>query len=240
MLQRLLSTLWHLLPLPCCLCGLKSDTDYNLCLDCQASLPWQQHVCQQCAVALPETAGISCGPCLQRPPMHTQLLAAFFYQGAIESLIYHFNFGQGLDTGLVLAKCLYQYLLTKPRQRWPDCLIPVPLHVKRLRKRGYNQAAELGKHLACWLSIPIPLHSCQRVHHTPSQTRTAPRDRRRNMHGAFKVSPQFKAKHVAIIDDVYTSGSTTRELCRMLKRAGVETIEIWVVARAGLGSRSGS
>jgi ComF family protein len=178
-----------------------------------------------------------CGQCLRRPPPHAQLLAALEYQAPLESLMYQFKFGQRLDIGLVLAKCFYHYLLQQQRQHWPDYLIPVPLHPKRLRERGYNQAALLCTHLSRWLSIPKDLHSCRRIRHTQAQTLIAPKARRRNMQGAFSVSSRFRASHVAIIDDVYTSGSTTRELTHVLKRAGVETIEIWVIARAGLGKR---
>lgn len=237
--QEITSSLWRLLPLPCCLCGLRSHTDYNLCRYCQDSLPWQGVVCQTCALPLTisTTSSVHCGVCQQRPPLHSQLLAAFEYRQPLESLIYQFKFAQSLNIGLVLAKCFYQYLLQEQPLMLPDCLIPVPLHPKRIRERGYNQAALLCKHLSRWLSIPSDLYSCRRIRYTQAQTLVAPKARRRNIQGAFRLSPRFHARHVAIIDDVYTSGSTTRELTHMLKLAGVDRVDIWVIARAGLGRR---
>lgn len=235
MWQAFISRCWQRIALPCCLCRFASHSGYNLCRDCQDNMPWQRHVCQTCALPLASAETLICGKCIQNPPSHTRLLAAFNYQQPVESLIYQFKFGQGLDIGLVLAQCFYQYLLQHPQQSRPEYLIPVPLHPKRLRERGYNQAAELCKLLSRWLSIPKDLHSCRRIRHTQAQTLISAKARRRNMRNAFSVSPRFRANHVAIIDDVYTSGSTTRELSRALKLAGVATIEIWVIARAGLG-----
>lgn len=233
--QHFLDIGWSLLAPPCCLCGLSSNRNYNLCQYCETTLPWQTEVCHTCA--LPLTTEASCGQCMQHPPLHQRLLAAFSYEPPIESLIYQFKFGHRLDLGLVLAKCFHQYLLQLSNMVWPDYLIPVPLHPKRLRERGFNQAAEISKHLSKWLNIPKKLSGCQRIRYTQAQTLIAPKARYANVKGAFKASHLFEGKHVAIIDDVYTSGQTTKALTKALIDSGVKGVQIWVIARAGQGKK---
>lgn len=226
---------WHrLFPLPCCLCHLNSNNRYNLCAYCAESLPWQQQTCRTCALTLtPQASSSLCGACLKRPPPIDYLHAAFNYEPPLLQLIYQFKFGRSLDIGLVLTRALYHALQKKRLDTLPDCLIPMPLHKKRLRERGYNQAVEIAKPLGRWLHIPVKLHACRRIKATAPQTLIATKDRKANLKGAFAVVQKLPP-HVAIIDDVYTSGSTALELARTLRRAGVLHVDIWVLARAGL------
>jgi ComF family protein len=115
---------------------------------------------------------------------------------------------------------------------YPEALIPVPLHPNRLRERGFNQALELARPIASQLNIPLAADLCRRVRATPNQTQLAANKRRSNVRRAFEIKTQKLPGHVAIIDDVITTGSTVEELAYRLNRAGVKQVEVWSLARA--------
>jgi ComF family protein len=115
----------------------------------------------------------------------------------------------------------------------PDLILPVPLHRGRLRQRGYNQALELAKPLARAFGIPLQNALLQRQRATPAQTELDAVTRRRNMHGAFALRAGTQLPvHVAILDDVMTTGATLAECARVMKRAGVQRVDVWALARA--------
>jgi ComF family protein len=113
----------------------------------------------------------------------------------------------------------------------PQALVPVPLHVSRLRQRGFNQSIELFLPVARAMGIPLLREVVIRHRATSSQVGLSRSQRRRNLRGAFVVRESLP-EHVAIVDDVVTTGTTVNELARVLRRAGVERIDVWSVARA--------
>jgi len=116
-------------------------------------------------------------------------------------------------------------------QSFPECIIPVPLHAQRLRERGFNQALELARATAKQLLVPVEWQSCRRIRATPAQSQLLAAQRAANLKNAFQIIKPFRHKHVAIIDDVVTTGHTVTELSKALQRAGVERIDVWCVAR---------
>jgi predicted amidophosphoribosyltransferase len=116
--------------------------------------------------------------------------------------------------------------------------VPVPLHSARLRERGFNQASALARYAGRMLEVPFAESLVRRVRDSPSQTALDLGARRANVRGVFAVAgPRARARlvaagHVAIVDDVLTTGSTSEELRAMLLAAGVRTAEVWAVARA--------
>jgi len=133
--------------------------------------------------------------------------------------------------GTLMAEHLATTLAAEP-QAAPQLLVPVPLHRSRLRERGFNQALELARPIAHRLRIPIDLHSCRRTRATPAQALVAAKARRRNVMGAFRVTQNIPAHHVALVDDVMTTGHTAAALASALRRAGIETVSVWACARA--------
>jgi len=115
---------------------------------------------------------------------------------------------------------------------WPQALVPVPLHYRRLLHRGYNQSIELARVLSQRFDLPLLRHTSQRIHPTISQTRLDNRQRRQNVHQAFEVTSHQLFDHVAIVDDVMTSGQTIYELGNVLLTSGVRRVDAWVLARA--------
>lgn len=114
----------------------------------------------------------------------------------------------------------------------PDLIIPAPLHRKRLRQRGFNQAIDLAKSVAKQLDINIDRKLCKRIKHTSAQITLHAKQRQRNVRNTFHIKP-LNVDYVAIIDDVMTTTSTVNELCKCLRRQGVKKIDVWVVARPG-------
>ena len=112
-------------------------------------------------------------------------------------------------------------------------MITVPLHRSRLRQRGYNQALELAKPLARVMGVPLRHDVLQRSRRTEAQTELDAVGRRRNVRGAFALRPGLAPPaHVAILDDVMTTGATLAECTRLLKRMGVPRVDVWALARA--------
>jgi ComF family protein len=114
-----------------------------------------------------------------------------------------------------------------------DYLVPVPLHRKRLKQRGFNQALEISREIYRNLNIPIHLNACQRVRYTEPQTDTSFEFRNQNVKHAFESDRSIQNKSIAIIDDVMTSGHTVNEMAKALRKGGAKKIVVWVVARAG-------
>jgi ComF family protein len=135
---------------------------------------------------------------------------------------------------LSLVRLLGQCLADRVREvdpPRPQVLLPVPLHASRLRTRGYNQALEIARVVGRELFLPIDHASCIRSAATPPQAGLDERARHRNIRGAFLVPGLLPWRHVAILDDVVTTGSTVAELSRVLRKAGVRRIQVWAVAR---------
>lgn len=114
----------------------------------------------------------------------------------------------------------------------PDLILPVPLHKARYRSRGFNQSIEIARTVAKEMQIPLDLTSCRRHRNTPHQTQLAAKKRFKNLKNAFSIAKPIHALHIAILDDVMTTGSTAHELAYVLKKAGASRVDVWVCARA--------
>jgi len=137
------------------------------------------------------------------------------------------------QTNLAIAPILANLLITrlKATKRFPDIIIPLPLHPIRLRERGFNQAMEISRYLSKHMGIVLLPDSCQRIKHTPPQTGLAWKDRQKNIHKAFSCKIDLSGKHVALVDDVMTTGASLNELAKVLREQGAAEISNWVIAR---------
>jgi len=125
-----------------------------------------------------------------------------------------------------------EYVIRQELNR-PDMLIPVPLHRLRMIKRGFNQASELGTYISKVLGIPLLTTALRRHRNTKAQSGLSRKQRRKNVRGAFYWhSLKTPDRHVALIDDVMTTGTTVTECARILKKAGAKRVDVWVAARA--------
>jgi ComF family protein len=222
-----------LFPPRCRLCGAASAADPALCQACLDDLPWLEGGCQRCARPLPAGGENRwCGTCLQRAPAFDAATALLHYQSPADYLIQRLKFSGELAVARMLSRLLAEKIAARA-SALPNLLIPVPLHRARLHERGFNQATELARHLGRRLAVPVDHRLCRRNRHTPPQSLTPLRQRRRNLRGAFNLSGELPAAHVAIVDDVMTTGHTADELAGVLRRAGAGYVEVWVIARSG-------
>ena len=152
------------------------------------------------------------------------------YASPLKELIGHLKFHGNLSYAPLLAQTFVGALKHR-KNNLPECIIPVPLHQQRLRERGFNQALELARIVAKQLHIPVDYTLCQRNKATPFQSGLSAKQRKQNLKGAFSVGNTQSYKHVAIFDDVVTTGTTVNELAKQLRQSGVETIEVWAIAR---------
>jgi ComF family protein len=158
--------------------------------------------------------------------------AALRYAEPVNRLIVGLKYRRRLDIARALADLLAEKLRTVRRR--PDVILPVPLHAARLRERGYNQAHEIARLLAQRLSVPLVADAARRIKATATQTTLPRAQRARNVRNAFAIKKfhRLRDKHVAIVDDVMTTGHTVDALAKTLRRAGAKEISVWVVARA--------
>ena len=231
-LQRLQT--W-LLPWRCLLCGAAGADGLDLCRACAAELPRNNHCCARCALPLPGSAAL-CGACQRKPPPWEAAWAPFRYGWPLDRLEARYKFGRELAAGRTLV-ALWKAL---PAPARPALILPVPLHRARLRERGYNQALELARPLGRALAIPVRHDLLLRPRATAAQTELDAAARRRNVRGAFAVRTDAALPpHVAVLDDVMTTGATLAECARVLKRAGVRRVDVWALARAPARGRAG-
>jgi ComF family protein len=184
--------------------------------------------CQYCAHPLPEAHYLVCGQCIKNPPHFDKALIAYIFEEPLRSLLHHFKYHNGLYLSSFLSQLMLNALTDQTEK--PQCLIPVPLHPKRLKHRGFNQAAILTKLLARQLKLPFDLTSCQKLINTAPQASLNSEQRQKNLRKAFHCNP-LPYEHVTVIDDLLTTGCTANEIALTLKKAGVKRVDIWCCAR---------
>lgn len=177
---------------------------------------------------------LRCGACLQAPPPFDECVALADYGFPWDRLIGRFKFARQPE----LAKALAQALLETAQATAtpsPDLFAPVPLSARRLAERGYDQAWELARHLAGLTQRPALPRLLERRFDSRQQSMLDRQARLRNLKGAFGVPPrlheQARGRHVALVDDVMTTGATAHEAARALRAAGVARVDLWVLAR---------
>jgi len=207
-----------LLPQNCFLC--EADCDQPICFNCLSRLPLQY----------PSFFSVEEMAAQEISQVISSFQAVFSYTYPVDVLIQAAKFKNNLMILSVLGQLMAEHLDIKPPL--PDVLIPVPLHRRRLRDRGYNQSLELAKSISRITHIPFAYEACQRIRNTPPQTLLSSKERLVNLKEAFKVNKLASHwQHVAIIDDVITTGTTVKELAVVLRQAGIQRIDVWCCAR---------
>jgi len=216
-------------PPRCLLCGAPGDRDRDLCAGCAADLPCNRVCCARCALPLKSAAAL-CGECIKREPPFAATFAPFEYAHPLDLLLVRLKFSRNLAAARVLAQLALD-AFAEGNVSTPLAIVPVPLHRDRLRERGYNQALELARAFSSTLGVPLrEILTRQRA--TAAQSDLDAAARRRNVRGAFEAVAGELPAHIALVDDVMTTGTTIRECARVLRRAGVERVDVWVLARA--------
>ena len=217
------------------------DEDY-FCHACREKIRLVSHpLCTACGRPFLDTSGEDhlCGACLTRAPSFQEARAWACYPGEeseghpLREIVQRFKYGRkvslGKPLGRLMARGCREFLAAHPA----DMVIPVPLHPRRLRWRGFNQAVILAREVGRLEKIPVDPFILLRSRETPPQTQLAEEERRKNMRAAFAVNPAkpIEGKTLLLVDDVYTSGATVNECSRTLLRAGAKEVYVLTLAR---------
>jgi ComF family protein len=214
----------------------KPHVSFHLCNSCLESLtPITHPMCTVCGMPFPASKGTDhlCEDCLRKRPWYDFLRSPYLYSGPLIEAIQRFKYN--IETHL---KSSLGHLLSSFAKEWiperKDCvIIPVPLHSRRLRERGFNQSLLLARILASDLGNQLDYLSLIRNRYTRAQTGLKKKERRKNVKDAFSViQPNaIKDKKILLVDDVFTTGYTLNECARTLKKSGATTVICLTVAR---------
>lgn len=211
----------------------------GLCADCAGALaPAPGEYCQGCGLPLPddgEQSGL-CSDCIALPRPWSRLVFHGLYQGRLRRLLTEFKFSGRLGHGALLRDLALQAwrlgLAGEREQAAPELIVPVPLHRKRLRQRGYNQSLELARGLAKELGARLAPHAVLRERATRPQMSLSREERLTNLAEAFVADKdQVRGKRVLLADDIMTTGATLGEVARCLSKAGAARVDVLVLAR---------
>lgn len=218
----------------CLLCDTAAHQPYPLCEACERELPWLDERCEICALPLAMT-GLECGPCRRKAPAFARVEAPWYYGFPIDTLITRFKHSAQWPLGRMLAEGLARWLQQAyadglPR---PHRLLPVPMARERLRKRGFNQAQMLARWLAPLVQIRCDDSLLLRPQATRAQQELDAEARKHNLRSAFTLADKalVRGLHVALVDDVMTTGATAQALALLLRRAGAVRVDVYCLAR---------
>jgi len=212
--------------------------DRELCAACRAELPRNRHPCPRCARPLADAAAAAgpCGSCLRRPPGWRAACVPFVYAAPCDFLVARLKFNRELACARLLGELLADALLAATGDGAPpaarlDAILPVPLHPRRLRERGFNQSREIARTVGARLGLPVAAGLARRSRDNVPQRLLSRAARRQNMRGAFAADAAVRGRRLAILDDVVTTGATATALAAALRRAGALEVELWALAR---------
>lgn len=229
--------LTQFLPPQCIFCGVTSRHKLAVCMPCYKELPILPQHCTRCALFIPTMKGASlqCAKCQMHPPAYRKVMALFPYEPPIVHLLLNLKFSQKLN----YAQTFGEIMTDRIRQIWyknkplPDLILPVPLHISRLKERGFNQTLEIARPIAKVLNIPIDTSGVRRLKKTKAQSGLNAKDRKTNLRDAFRAEKNYSGLKIAILDDIVTTGTTIQSLSVCLQENGAENIDVWAVARRG-------
>lgn len=225
------SVLDFALPPRCGGCGTIVDDVDSFCPDC-----WKQVEflgpggCRVCGLPLQATDAETCGACLAKPPRLSRIRAAVAYGDISRSIAIRFKYGRKVALARTMARYMAPLVGELPER---SLFMPVPLHRRRLWKRGFNQSAIVARELSRRLRVPLAVDGLKRVKSTPPLKGMSMLQRRRTVAGAFKASAKadIRGWTVVLVDDVLTTGSTANACARVLIRAGAARVELVSWAR---------
>uniref|UniRef100_UPI004055F57A ComF family protein n=1 Tax=Candidatus Electrothrix sp. TaxID=2170559 RepID=UPI004055F57A len=207
-----------------------------LCLNCHHDaseiLP---PFCTCCGTPLYLGDNHLCLSCLEKPLILTKARSSFLYQEPISILVRQLKF-KGNLTGLASLAALTKKTAAFTDLNPPDLILPVPLHIKRLRERGFNQSQLLAQVCFSQWQDKIRFDLLKRQRATVPQTRLSGKARRHNLHQAFCLEKpnEISGKNILLVDDVFTTGSTLHECAKVLLAAGAAEVAAFTVARGGV------
>ena len=226
----------------CCLCDTQGLSGLDLCHECHKSLPYNHFSCSKCAVPVACVTGDDqrnrlCGRCLSNVSDIDEAVIPYLYRPPIDFMIRRLKFSEenkfSCLLGELLSDAIERHYTAEFRSEFPSIILPVPVHRQRLLERGFNQAEQIARTVANRFDRQIDTRAVTRSDLMVPQSSLSAVQREANIRRAFEVRQPatIQGSHVAIVDDVYTTGATARAISRRLKSAGARRISIWAVAR---------
>lgn len=212
------------------------DTGQIFCSDCNEKIKFiKGSICSICGTTFPDSPAENhlCGECLGKKPYFSHARAVFSYENIILNAIHQFKYKRDMSIGEIMSSLMADAFFPDIEFTDYSLIIPVPLHIKRLRERGFNQSLILANAIGKKRQIPVSFSLLKRRKFTLTQTGASRNERRQNIKDAFEVSDKskIKEKNVIIVDDVYTTGSTANECAKTLIKAGAQKIAVLTLAR---------
>jgi competence protein ComFC len=225
------------LPPQCYCCGdFLDEGQRGFCPDCLSRVRWiVPPFCTVCGIPFlsPEAENHPCGMCLKKERYFTEARALGHYEGALQEAIRRWKY----EGKVHLAPLLGQWMAERFYDHWAssrfDLLLPVPLHLERLRERGFNQALLLVKEISRRTGIPYGKRILRKDRPTSPQAGLSGLKREKEVKGVFSVvaGEEMKDKSILLVDDVYTTGATANECSRVLLVAGAQRVDVLTLAR---------
>lgn len=206
-----------------------------LCHFCHTRLPKLNAGCSVCAMPLASSdLAQVCGSCLKHTPAYSKTVSAFLYEPPINDFITQLKFNAQRHFVTLMSEYLFQAVKgSYLQQALPQVIIPVPLHSRKTRQRGFNQAQLIARYLAQQLKIPLFDKQVMRTRYTQAQSTLTAVERQKNLRNAFRIKSPLNYS-IAIVDDVITTGTTANVLSQALLKAGAKQVDVWCLARAFL------
>jgi len=201
-----------------------------LCVDCVSRLPFiAGPVCRRCGTPLPQ--GTLCARCRHAPPRMERIHSILLFEGPVRTAVHRLKYRDGRALAEPLGALMADWWDRHPLE--VDLIVPVPLHPRRLRQRGYNQAALLARQLGRHAGLPVQEKALSRVRATPPQMRLSAEARRQNVRGAFRCTDEeeIAGRRVLLVDDVCTTGATLEACANALQTAGAAGVLALTLAR---------
>jgi len=228
-------------PRKCILCESSHDGDAEtICPNCMDKIPFIKNpACVRCGIPfevtypIEESLNYLCGECRNSPPLFDRALSVCQYNEAVRDIISTYKYHNKPYIGKDLVSIILKFLDEKITELSPKLIIHVPLHVKKLKERGYDQAYILSEGIGKYLDIPVSYGNLVRTRYTTPQVSLSGSERMENVKGAFLViDPSgVKDKSILLVDDVFTTGATIKECVKVVKKAGAGKVYVLTFAR---------
>ena len=214
--------LWY--PTTCVFC--REICKKGICKSCSEKIDYiQEPLCKKCGKPIHSQEGEFCFDCQRRMLHYEQGSSLWLHKRPVSSSIYDFKYKNKRVYGEIYGREMAEQFNDLIRMWEIDVLIPVPLHRKRQRKRGYNQAEIIARELGKRLGIPVDMSVIIRERETTPQKELGQKNRRKNLKKAFRLTgKRLIGKNILLIDDIYTTGSTIDAMAEVLMKTGCEKI----------------
>lgn len=220
----------------CYICNAR--TTHGICINCQRSLISNARHCLKCKRPSNNHQTL-CGRCQTSPPLYQHCVAPYLFDGLLKKLIHNIKFSQGNHLIRPLTYLLSQHLIQEyTAEDWPEQLLYIPSHPNRIKERGFCQTQVMSKYLTAHLQENIQSKAPQLAQPNPikklknrqAQHTLSRAERLKSPKNNYQVGSKVP-KHVALFDDVMTTGSTIEECVKVLLKSGAERVDVWVIAR---------